>query len=162
MIDRIAPSTAQIARSVMHDIVVVERVFDAPPARVFTAFTKLDARLRWSVPQGEKLEYLESSFTIGGRDVFRCGRDNDMCFLGDIRYEDIVPDKRIVSTENLSRNNIRLSVALTTIELVPEGNGTRMIMTAQIAEFDGSNMSSGYRHGWQTVLDNLVIELRKP
>ena len=66
----------------------------------------------FEVPQGDKLEYSHADFSVGGRDVFRCGSPSDMCYLGDIRYEDIVPNRRIVFTGNMSQQNTLLSAAL--------------------------------------------------
>lgn len=157
----IQQSAGAKTKSVQHDTVVIERHFVAIPTQVFTAFADVDARQRWAVPLGDKLEYLQSNFTVGGRDVFRCGSPNDMCYLGDMRYEDIVLNRRIVFTEAMSQRDNRLSATLVTVELLADEAGTQLIMTSQIAAFDGSDMVTGYRQGWLAVLDNLAVELRR-
>jgi uncharacterized protein YndB with AHSA1/START domain len=153
--------TSAETNSVQHDTVVIKRHFEATPSCVFAAFADVDARKRWAVPQGDKLEYEQANFSVGGRDAFRCGSPNDMSYLGDIRYEDIVPNRRIVFTETMSQLDSRLSATLITVELLPDENGTQLIMTSQIAAFDGSDMATGYREGWLAVFDNLATELRR-
>ena len=146
-------------RNLQHETVVLERVFDAPVSRVFAAFAEPAARMRWAVPQGERIEYLQTDFAVGGRDVFRCGPPDAMDYQGDVRYELIQPDRCIVYTESMSTAGRPLSAALTSVEFVPQAGRTQVVVTAQVASIDGSRMADGYRQGWTAVLARLVEEL---
>ncbi len=53
------------------------------------------------------------------------------------RYQDIIPNERIVSTYDMHLDGARISVSLATIEFKPAGTGTRLILTEQGAYLDG-------------------------
>ena len=144
-----------------HTTLVIERSFDASPARVFKAFADPAARMRWGVPSANvELIYLEADFRVGGHDVSRCGPAGNLKFDVDLSYLDIVPEQRIVSVETVSQDATRLSVSLITVEFQPSGKGTRLVLTDQIVALDGSDMVAGSRAGFNAALDNLARELR--
>ena len=143
-----------------HGALVLERVYDATPARVFAAWADVEARQRWG-PPGVEYEFLEADFSVGGRDVSRCGPAGDLAYLADLVYFDIAPDRRIVFAGTVSRGGVRLSCALTTIALEPQGRRTRLVLTEQIAALDGSDMVAGHEHGWSAGLDQLVEYLAR-
>lgn len=153
-------------RTVTHATIVVERTYDAPPARVFAALADPEARARWSVPSDDQgLVYDEANFRVGGHDVFRCGPAGDLMFRVTTRYEDIVPDQRIISVETVNDETTRLSVSLITVEVFPEhasaSPGTRLVLTDQITSFGGADMVAGSEAGFGAALDNLARELRR-
>ena len=154
------------ARPVTHATIVVERTYDATPARIFAALADPDARARWSVPSDDQgFVYDEADFRVGGQDLARCGPAGDLMFRVTTRYEDIVPDRRIVSVEAVHDEAMRLSISLITVELSPEttstGAGTRLVLTDQIISFGGADMVSGSEAGFGAALDNLALELRR-
>jgi len=150
------------ARSTEHATIVIERIFDVPPTRVFDAFADPDARMRWGSPSADTaLVYVETDFRVGGRDVSRCGHVGNLIFRVENRYLDIVSERRIVSTEIVSHGEQRLSVALITVEFRPSGNGTHLVLTDQIVALDGSDMIAGNRAGLTAALDNLERQLRR-
>ena len=145
-----------------HATIVIERSFDASPARVFEAFADPAARMRWGVPSADtRLVYLEADFRVGGRDVSRCGPAGNLIFHVDLSYLDIVPATRIVSVETVSHDDTRLSVSLITVDFQPSGKGTRLVLADQIVALDGSDMVAGSRAGLNAALDNLAGELRR-
>ena len=144
----------------IHETLRFERRFDAPPARVFGAFADPEARARWGVPSPTVgLVYLATDFRVGGLDVSRCGPMGDLKFLVENRYHDIVDDRRIVSSETVACDGSLLSAALITVEFNPEGKGTRLVVTDQVAAIDGPDMIEGARAGMGAALDNLVREI---
>jgi len=147
-------------RSVQHGTLVLERFYDAAPARVFAAWADVEARKRWG-PPGVDYEFLEADFRVGGRDVSRCGPAGELPYLAELVYCDIAPDRRIVFAGTVSRGGARLSCALTTVEIEPSGRRTRLRLTEQIAALDGSGMVEGHEEGWSAGLDQLAHELRR-
>ncbi len=129
--------------------------------KVFKAFSQVKARAVWSVPKGDAVVYLKSDFKIDGKDLFKCGPVGALHFTGKVHYENIVKNKKIISTETILYRKKILSSALTTLELIPTLTGTKLVMTAQIASFDGADMSQGYKQGWTSVLKNLVEFLKE-
>jgi len=153
-------------QSVTHATIVVERIYDAPVARVFAALADPEARARWSMPStDQELVYDEADFSVGGHDIYRCGPVGNLMFHGTTRYEDIVPDRRIVSVETVVHEGTRASVSLITVELAPSaspaGSATRLVLTDQIVSFGGADMVAGSEAGFGAALDNLALELRR-
>ena len=54
-----------------------------------------------------------------------------------------------------------MSVSLQTVEFLPVGHRTRLILTEQIAIFDGLDTTAARQHGLGELLDALAIELRR-
>jgi uncharacterized protein YndB with AHSA1/START domain len=147
---------------VNHDTIVLERTYEAAPARLFEAFASPQARMRWNVPSANvELIYDEADFRIDGRDIGRYGPRGNLAYRVETRYRDIVPQKRIVSTEVVSQGGNALSFALITAEFLPAGSGTRLILTDQISAFGGRSMIDAHRACHVGALDNLATELRR-
>ena len=68
-------------------------------------------------------------------------------------------DGRIVFAYTMAREETRISASLATVELVPEGNGTRLRFTEQIALLDGGDTAAEREAGWRGLLDRLAVEL---
>jgi uncharacterized protein YndB with AHSA1/START domain len=148
--------------SVTHDTIRIERVFDAAPARVFAAWADPAARARWDVP-GSDWRIAESryDFRVGGREFCRFGPPSDPVYLAESSYADIVPERRIVFTYTMDRGATRISVSLTTVELLPAGSRTRLVLTEQVAFLDGGDTASERERGWGAMLRKLDAELRR-
>ena len=150
------------SHSPYHATIVIERTYSASVERVFGAFANPQARARWSAPSDAAvLIYDEADFRVGGRDTFRCGAKSDPKFLGETRYHDIIPDRRIVSSATIDTNGKRLSVALTTMDLEPEGSSTKVKLAVQIVSLDSPDMIEGTKIGYTGSLDNLARELER-
>ena len=150
------------AAPVNHDTIVIERSYEAPPARVFEAFANPQARMRWGTPSPNvQLIYDEADFRVGGVDISRCGPRGNLVYRVETRYRDIVPQRRIISTEVVSEGANRLCFALITVEFFPAGCNTRLILTDQVAAFGGRSLIEGHRAGHAAALENLTAELRR-
>ena len=109
----------------------LERVFNASPARVFAAYADRDTKQRWmgcdhvASPVIERLE-----MRPGGVEISRGpGDDGEHLFEG--IYHDVVDDRRFVLSFVMHVGGVKLSASLATVELVPEGAGTRLIFNEQ-------------------------------
>jgi uncharacterized protein YndB with AHSA1/START domain len=80
--------------------VVLTRVFDAPPHRVFDALTKPDLLKRWYGPSGWSLEVCDIDLKVGGRWRFVVRRPDGKAIGQKGVYREIVPAERIVNTES--------------------------------------------------------------
>jgi uncharacterized protein YndB with AHSA1/START domain len=79
--------------------IVLTRVFDAPRALVFDAFTKPELLRRWFGPRGWSLAVCEVDLRVGGRWRFVLrGPDGAEMGMGGV-YREIVPPERDVHTE---------------------------------------------------------------
>lgn len=149
-------------RSVQHDTIVVERSFDASPARVFAAWADPAARARWAVPGGGwEIAEDQGDFRVGGHERSRFGPPGDPAYVAETHYLDIVPDRRIVMAGTMARGEARISASLATVELLAAGSGTRMTYTEQAAFLDGADTPESRIQGWAEILDKLDAELRR-
>jgi len=148
-------------RTVVHDTIVIERRFAVTPARVFAAWADPVARDRWDVP-GDDWVVCESEhdFRVGGREYCRFGPQGDARLCGEGRYVDIVSGRRIVMAGTMSDGGTVISVSIGTVEILPDGAGTLMIYTEQVAFLDGRDTSAQRTKGWRQILDRLEVELK--
>jgi uncharacterized protein YndB with AHSA1/START domain len=145
--------------AIAHATIVMERTYKASPARVFGAWADAEARKRWSAPTDAiRIEYEKAEFREGGRDVVRCIEPGNADYVAQVHYLDIRRDRRIVFAEEVSNGEARVSAALISVELAAKDETTHLLLTVQIASFDGSEMESGYQFGWGAALDNLAKE----
>jgi uncharacterized protein YndB with AHSA1/START domain len=145
--------------TIAHATIVMERTYNASPARVFAAWSDVEARKRWSAPADDiRIEYVEADFREGGRDLSRCIEPGNEDYIAAVTYIDIKRDQRIAFVEDIAHGKKRVSAALISVELSPQGAATRLLLTMQIASFDEAGMEQGYQFGWNAALDNLAKE----
>lgn len=149
-------------RSVQHGGFTIRRRYDAPPARVFKAWADPAARLVWGAP-GDDWELAEArfDFRVGGIETSRFGPPGDAIYRNETRYADIVPDRRIVFSYTIDRGGTRISASLSTVELLPDGDGTRLVFTEQAVFLDGGDQPEIREGGWREILDKLDAFLRR-
>jgi uncharacterized protein YndB with AHSA1/START domain len=136
-------------RSVNHSTFVVERTFDASPQRVFAAWADPEAKVRWFGNPDQGVAEYQLDFQVGGREYNR-GEVEGQEYTYEARYQDIVPDERIVYAYDMHVGERRISVSLGTVELEPEGTapGSRTpsrapIWTGSIRPSSGSPAPAG-------------------
>jgi len=139
-------------RSATHATFVIERNYDAAPARVFAAWADVKAKRRWFGPADEQEHQLD--FRESGREHFQAAVEGAV-YSYDALYEDIVADERIVFTYNMRRDGVRMSVSVTTVELLADGAGTHLRYTEQGVFLDGEDKPELREHGTKELLDKL-------
>jgi uncharacterized protein YndB with AHSA1/START domain len=149
-------------RSVTHDTFVIERTYDASPARVFAAWADPATKVRWFLGPEEwgPVEF-ELDFRVGGREFNRAAQPGGPVHTFEARYHDIVPKQRIVYAYEMHLDQTRISVSLTTVVFQAAGAGTRLILTEQGAYLDGHDLADNRRQGTGSLLDALGAELQR-
>ena len=143
-------------RSVIPATFSIERRYDAPPGRVFAAWTSVEAKRQWAFCHADWQPTLfEMDFRVGGRERIRTGPENGEVHAFEGVFHDIVPDERIVYSYVMHLGERRISVSLTTIEVRAEGHGTRLVFTEQGVFLDGYDDVAGREEGTRIGLDNL-------
>ncbi|GIQ65972.1 activator of HSP90 ATPase [Paenibacillus cisolokensis] len=136
-------------RSVQHSTFVIERQYEASPEQVFAAWADPSAKAQW-FPKAEVFE-----FRVGGREFNHGGPPGGPIYTFDARYEDIVPDKRIVYSYVMDMDERRISASVVTVEFQRTETGTRLLYTEQGAFLDGLDAPEQREHGTKALLDKL-------
>jgi uncharacterized protein YndB with AHSA1/START domain len=137
-------------RSATHATFVIERTYDASPARVFAAWAEKSAKQQWFGPGDEH----ELDFRAGGREHLLV-RGESATYTYDALYEDIVQDQRIVYAYNMHRDGVKMSVSVATVELLASGDATQLRYTEQGVFLDGVDTPEAREHGTKELFDKL-------
>jgi uncharacterized protein YndB with AHSA1/START domain len=149
-------------RSVTHATFVIERIYEASPARVFAAWADPEVKARWMVgPDEHKASDYTLDFRVGGRERVTGGPEGGPVYTYDAVVRDIVPNERIVVTDEMHMDDARISVSVSTVEFQPAGEGTRLVLTEQGAYLDGLDTPAAREQGTGQLLDKLGEELRR-
>lgn len=145
-------------RYVTHDTMVLERTYPADPGRVFHAWTDVRAKRAWFLGESDEdaasTEY-ELDFRVDGREFCRSAAPDGAVYTYVARYDDIVPDERIVYTNFMLRGEVRISVSLTTVEFHRADAGTRLVLTEHGVYLDGEDKPEYRTQGIEQQLDTL-------
>jgi uncharacterized protein YndB with AHSA1/START domain len=141
-------------RSVTHATFVLERTYPASPARVFAAWADPGVKSRWFAADEAPTEF-DLDFRVGGREINRGLGPDGRTYTYEARYQDIVPDQRIVYAYDMYLDDTRISVSLGTVQIEPAGSGTRLTYTEQGAFLDGHDTPEAREHGTRELLDAL-------
>ena len=152
---------------------VLERVVDVPPERVFAAWTQPEHLKKWFTPKPWETIDVEVELRPGGifRTVMRGpdGQENagEGCVL------EVIPNRRFAWTGALKRGFRPLSqdeaskapfLFSAVITMEPEGRGTRYQALAIHSDDAGARAHEqmGFHTGWGAALDQLVELMKRP
>lgn len=153
------------AQLAVHDTFVLTRVYPHAPQRVFAAFADPAKKRRWyAAGDHHDVEAFEMDFRVGGveRALYRFKVNAPFpgqTFTNEGVFLDIVADRRIVTGSAMAMGDNRFSASLVTIELVPEGAGTKLVCTHHGSFFERADGPVMRRQGWEKLLDRLADEL---
>ena len=142
-----------------HDF-TIERRFRQTPAQTFRAFAEPELKQRWfGAPESWADASLDVDFRVGGSEL-SVGRDpSGALHEFRSRYHDIVDGERIVFAYDLLLDGRLISVSLTTVEVRPDGDGTRLVFAEHGAFFDDLEDPAEREHGTGLLLDGLAAFL---
>lgn len=155
---------------VVHSTFRIERTYPASPSRVFGAFADPATKRRWLVEgEGWDVQEFTLDFRVGGREQSRFrfkgapppAPPAGTAMGNDTTYQDIVSDERIVFAYTMTVGDRRISASLATVEIAPDGDGTRLTFTEQGAFFEGADGPEMREQGWRALLEALGKELRQ-
>jgi uncharacterized protein YndB with AHSA1/START domain len=151
--------------TVVHSTFQLERGFAATPERVFDAFANTEKKRRWFFESTHHtLLSHDLEFKVGGKEraELKMGAGTPiagMTITNDTVYEDIQPNRRIVTAYRMSLDGRPFSVSLATIELLASKKGTDLILTHQGTYLEGADGPEMRKGGWEHLLGKLEAEL---
>lgn len=128
---------------------VIDRVFNASPERVFAAFTETAQLAQWYGPEGMTAEIFENDLKPGGRYALVMRSAEGEYHLSGA-YEEIDSPNRLVMTWKWKTGEITSRV---TIELNPEGEKTHLRLTH--TGFAEASDAAAHNEGWTSTLNDL-------
>ncbi|MEO7110229.1 MAG: SRPBCC family protein [Polyangiaceae bacterium] len=148
-------------RSTQHATFRIERTFPVAPARVFAAWSSAESKGRWfGGPEEWVRGKHELDFRVGGREFLSGGPKGSPAHTYEARYQDIVPNERILYTYEMHLGDNKISVSLATIEIKAEGSGTRLTLTEQGVFLDGYDDAGSREKGTIDLMDKLGHALK--
>ena len=144
--------------------ITVRRIFDAPAAIVFAAWTKPDLLMRWWAPKSFGITFLscEADVRTGGSYRFVFGHpasDQPMAFFG--RYIEVTPPTRIVWTNEEGEEG-----SVTTVTFTEKDGKTHLVLSDRYPSRDAldaaieSGSQGAYPEQFEA-LDALLSALRR-
>jgi uncharacterized protein YndB with AHSA1/START domain len=152
---------------------ILERIFDAPRALVFKAFSEAEHLKRWFGPKGWPLTYCEIDFRPGGVWHFcmKCVDESQEYYgqesWGKAVYHEIVEPERIVYVDSFSdaEGNIveGMPETLITMTFLEHEGKTKLISRAEYASAEALKtvMDMGMLQGITETWDNLAEHLEE-
>ncbi len=145
-------------RSIVHSTFTLERIYPAPISEVFRAWAEPQIKVRWFA--GNPAEY-QMDFRPGGLEL-NSGVHEGKRITWESLYREIVTDGRIVYTSVLAEDGTVATVSLTTVELVPDDDGTRLVLVEAGAYLDGREQPTWREQGtgdWLDALGRHLVEV---
>jgi uncharacterized protein YndB with AHSA1/START domain len=137
--------------SIVHATFTLERTYPLPPSEVFNAWADQKVKARWFA--GDPSDY-ELDFRPGGIERNRVDHEGKHITWESL-YREIVSDKRIVYTSVLAEDDAVATASLTTVEFLPDGGGTRLVLVEAGAYLDGREQPAWREQGTGDWLDAL-------
>jgi uncharacterized protein YndB with AHSA1/START domain len=149
-------------QAVVHDTFVLERTYPTAPDRVFSYFADTAKKRRWfGEAASHDVEAFELDFRVGGAERNRYRMNAATPFPGTVLanegiIQEIVDGRRVVTATTMTLGDRRISSALITIELFPDGTGTKLVCTHQAAFYEGADGPQMRKDGWEQLFDKLA------
>jgi uncharacterized protein YndB with AHSA1/START domain len=144
-------------------VLVLERVFDAPRDLVWNVMTDPDRVTNWWGPRGYTTTVVEMDLRPGGRWrwINHTTGGEDAPFKGE--YLEVVPPERLVQTQIFDVPGFDDRAAISTMTLEDLGGRTKIVVRSQfptVEDLQGA-LATGMIHGALESYDRLAEEIAK-
>jgi uncharacterized protein YndB with AHSA1/START domain len=129
----------------------IKRRFNAPPAKVFAAWTDPEKVKHWMGPGEVKVLKVESEPRKGGRYRWLMqapsGEEHDVSGV----YREFIPNEKLVFSWAWKTTPERES--LVTVSIKPDGDGSIMTLTHE--QFFDENARDHHNQGWTSAIEKM-------
>jgi len=139
------------ARVAVKPSLTLKRRLNAPPEKVYAAWTDPEKVLKWFGPDSGPVEHAEFDVRAGGRyAVTFHTEDGEQHHVSGV-YQEVVPDQKLVFT--WAWRTMLERESLVTILIKPDGKGS--LLTLIHEQFFDEPARDRHREGWTGCLDKL-------
>lgn len=128
----------------------IKHRFNAPPAKVYAAWTDPQMIARWFGPPGVERVEAESDLRVGGAYSIAMHMPGDRHDVMGV-YREIVPNQKLVYTWAWKSTPER--DLLVTVTFKPDGEGTMLTLLHE--HFFDADARDRHQHGWAGAIDKL-------
>lgn len=145
-------------RSAEHATFQIEHVYAAAPEHVYLAWSDPKTKAQWFGPTNSSKD-LQIDFQVDGREQFSMKLPDGRMFGYEGRFQEIVPQHRIVYSYTVDIDRTRISASLVTVEIKPHGAGAHLRYTEQAVYLDDGDRPADRKQGADALLENLANAL---
>ena len=132
----------------------LERSIPAPPEAVYRAFLEAETLKRWFAPSDDfKTVVHRADGKVGGGFKIDMVKPDGSIHIATGTYKELVPGRRLVFSWAWE-NEPDHGDSLITVELSPEGKGTKLVFTHE--QLPTAKSRDSHAQGWTGCLDRLV------
>ncbi len=159
---RMSGASGTSVRSAVHATFHLERIYDAPVARVWKALTDEAAKQKWFGGAPDRWELLERHMDVrvGGSERLKGRWEGGVVSTFEAAYLDAIPNERLVYSYVMHLDEKKISVSLATVQLKADGGKTVFTLTEQGAFLDGYDDAGSREQGTGHLLDALGASLK--
>ena len=132
----------------------IKRVINAPPARVYAAWTDPAQLREWFVPEDVRTRNIAADVRVGGKyrwDLITQQGENWAAFG---EYRELIPGKKIVFTWQWDDDEAwENQTSIVTVELFDRGGGTELLLTHE--QLPSAESRDRHNEGWNSLLNRL-------
>ena len=134
-------------------VLLLERTFDAPPERIFAAWTEPSLLMQWWGPPGSVVKVAEVDLRVGGRYRLGIQFDAQPTYYVTGEYSSIESPHRLVFTWRWENADMDVGVSLVTIELQRKGQKTALRLKHE--QLPDEEARRSHTEGWTGILQEL-------
>lgn len=144
----------------VHQTNTITRQFPVSRARLYKAWSDLDARRAWSAPSEDvTLRYDHADFSVGGTDDCVCVWEGQDVHRVLTRWLDIVENQRLLFLETVTDMTRTMGSSLVTAEFFGDDTQSSLVVTLQTVGLDGLGLEAGVVEGWAGAMELLAKHL---
>jgi uncharacterized protein YndB with AHSA1/START domain len=148
-------------RSVAHGTFHLQRTYEVPVARLWSALTEPAAKARWFAGTPGRWELIERRMDVrpGGRERLEGRWESGLVSTFEAIYHDVVPGERLIYSYEMYMDRRKISVSMATMQLKADGPRTTLFITEQGAFLDGYDDAGSREQGTRSLLDAIGASL---